>query len=940
MAKSSTSGQVVGATVKVLLVIQPMQCPKCQHDNRDRAKFCRECAAPLTRACESCGAELEPNAKFCDECATPTGASGAHQARMADAADAAGARKVVTVVFADLAGSTALHERVDAESALRLMERYYETLRAVVEKHGGTVVKLLGDGVMAAFGVPQVAEDDAIRAVYAGVAMQAAFRALVGEQTTALAEVGLRISVNTGEVVVSGGHDDIIGDPINIAARLQRAAGHGDVVIGEETHRLVASLVTLESLGSFALTGRSGAVTAYRIVSLERPAGVSATPFVGRDSELARITAVYDAAIATPTARLAVLLGSPGLGKSRLIDELLLRLGTSASIIDAHCDAAGGATFAPLADALRKFLEIEAGVGRDSIHGTIESALATDDSERTRIASGVTSLLAGEPASAEETFFVVRRLLASFAAEKPVVLVIDDLQWAEPLLLDLVEHLIQWGTGAALFVVAGARPELRELRSSLVTPDGLATDVITLEGLDAGAATRLAAHVVGASDLPAAVAAKVLATSEGNPLFVGELVRMLVHEGVLMRDGDRWVIGEGLASFEMPPTIHALLAARIERLSPRDRTILERAAVIGRQFSRGAVSELMPGGVDDLDARLEALRRSELIERDTGWFLGEPAMRFHHVLIRDAAYRRLLKETRIELHTRIADWIEARAGESVEYDEAIGLHLEQAHQLLGELGTFDEAGRALGERAAQRLAAAGRRSLARDDVSLAANLLGRALDRLDKTDPVRADLALDACEAQLAAGDVGAAAPVIEELDGFAARSKRLRAWHTCFVGQLTALTAPEELHATADAVATAAEQLATLDDTAGEAKAHFVHAQALARLGKVGACDGTQRGRSPPCQRRPRRRTARRAVGTEPRYTRERPLPRRRASAAHHARGASRRIGRALLPGRTRSVARSHRRRAPHDRVVAQDGRRARHFPPSVRGRRLRRAH
>src|SRR6185503_1772286 len=303
----------------------------------------------------------------------------------------------------------------------------------------------------------------------------------------------------------------------------------------------------------------------------------------------------------------------------------------------------------------------------------IAAALPADAPDHARIVAGIAALLAGSPASPEETFFVVRRMLAALAQTKPVVLVIDDLHWAEPLLLDLVEHLVQWGSGVPLLVLVGARPELRDVRSSLVTPGGLVGDVLTLAGLDAGAAMRLAANVIGAEDLPAAVAAKVLATSEGNPLFVGELVRMLVDEGAIERQGERWIVGANLAALEMPPTIHALLAARIERLRPEERTVLERAAVVGRHFSRSAVAALLgrngsgswavaSGQGSELDARLEALGRTQLIERDTGWFLGEPVLRFHHVLIRDAAYRRLLKGTRAQLHEQLADWIEAQVG--------------------------------------------------------------------------------------------------------------------------------------------------------------------------------------------------------------------------------------------------------------------------------------
>jgi class 3 adenylate cyclase/ketosteroid isomerase-like protein len=792
----------------------------CGHVNPERAKFCLECGAALAPRCGSCGAEITAAAKFCGECGAGV--------RVPATPSPVSARKVVTILFADLAGSTALHEHLDPESVTALMESYYQAMRGAVEAHRGTVVKFLGDGVMAAFGVPRVAEDDALRAVRAGVAIVEAVRGLgVGN------DLSVRVALNTGEVVVNADNTDIVGDPVSVAARLQQEARNGDVVLGESTHRLVATLVTLSPLGSVTLKGRAEAVKAYRVESLERPAGAGTVAFVGRAAEIARLEAAYATAAAKPAAGLAVLLGSPGLGKSRLIDEFARRCGEGATVIRAHCDAAGGATFAPLAEALRKILPES-----NTVPAALEAIVPGADAEHARIVAGIAALLAGSPASPEETFFIVRRFLAGIATTKPVVLVIDDLQWAEPLLLDLVEHLVQWGSGVPLLVLVGARPELRDLRSSLVTPGGLVGDVLTLAGLDAGAAMRLAANVIGAEDLPAAVAAKVLATSEGNPLFVGELVRMLVQEGALTKEGDRWIPGVALAALEMPPTIHALLAARIERLRPEERTVLERAAVVGRHFSRSAVAALLSRNGSELDARLEALRRGELIERDTGWFLGEPVLRFHHLLIRDAAYRRLLKGTRAELHARFADWVAARAGDTADHDETIGWHLEQAHQLLRELGPLDEAGRALGARAAQHLAAAGRRALGRDDLPVAADLLGRAVDRLDVGDAARADLALDWCEALLSAGDVGPAAAAIAELGRFTEGSERLRAWRTCFASQLTVLTAPQELQAAADAVAEAAEQLTTQGDAAGEAKAHSVHAQALARLGKVGACE------------------------------------------------------------------------------------------------------
>lgn len=823
-----------------------MNCPACQHENRDGAKFCEECASPLKRTCAGCASPLRPGAKFCDECGAPTtdatpvrhgpGAAPAHRSP-APGAEADGARKVVSIVFADLIGSTALHERLDAESARRFVEGYYVAMRGAVESQGGTIAKLLGDGVMAVFGLPRVAEDDALRAVRAAVAMQRAFRELADLHGAVVGTTGLRVAVNSGEVVAKEA-GEVLGDPVNVAARLQDQGRDGDVVIGEATRRLVSALVTLVPLGSLTLKGRAEAVNAYRVVSLDPPASATTAAFVGRKDELSRLAAVQDESVSANAARLAVLLGSPGLGKSRLIAEFTRRFEERATVITAHCDAAGGASFAPVSQALRALLGIDEGATGDSLRSAIDAAVAGDDADRSRILDGITALLAASPSAPEETFFVVRRLLAMLAASRPVILVIDDLHWAEPLLLDLVEHLVQWGAGLPLFVLVGARPELRDARSSLATSGGVVSDVLMLGGLDAGAAMRLAANAIGAADLPAAVAAKVLASSEGNPLFVGELVRMLVHEGVLKQEGKRWTAGAGLAVLEMPPTIHALLAARIERLKPEDRVVLERASVVGRHFSRSAVAALLPDTAADLDIRLESLRRSELIEPDAGWFLGEPALRFHHVLIRDAAYRRLLKGTRADLHGRFADWVEGRSPGAVEHDETVGRHLEQSFQLLKELGPVGTSGRALGERAAGRLAAAGRRALARDDLSLAAGLLGRALHCLDADAHSRADLALDWCEALLAAGDVAAATRAIAELSRFLTDSPRLQAWMTCFSGQLTALTAPQALLETVDAVAAAADQLARLGDDAGEAKAHSVHAQALARLGRVGACE------------------------------------------------------------------------------------------------------
>src|SRR5262245_14021374 len=272
-----------------------MDCSTCGRANRPGNRFCSGCGRPLAPRCPACGAEAEPGAQFCGDCGAPLAAPAAAPAP--HPAEDASARKIVTIVFGDLTGSTALHERLDAESVRRFMDAYYQAMRGAVEAHGGTVTQLLGDGVKAVFGTPRVAEDDAIRAVRAAVAMQRAFAELAAAQAGAVGRTGLRVAVNTGEVIVSEA-SEIIGDPVNVAARLQEQAGEGDVVIGESTRRIVSELVTLAPLGVFALNGRAESVAAYRVESLERPAGAFATPFVGRDTELRRILAVYEGAVA------------------------------------------------------------------------------------------------------------------------------------------------------------------------------------------------------------------------------------------------------------------------------------------------------------------------------------------------------------------------------------------------------------------------------------------------------------------------------------------------------------------------------------------------------------------------------------------------------------------------------------------------------------------
>ncbi|MGH7857641.1 MAG: ATP-binding protein, partial [Candidatus Binatia bacterium] len=364
--------------------------------------------------------------------------------------------------------------------------------------------------------------------------------------------------------------------------------------------------------------------------------------------------------------------------------------------------------------------------------------------------------------------------------------------------------------------------------------------------MDQSATEALACGLLGTDRVPPELLARLPESTQGNPLFVRELVRMLVDDGVLLRSNGTWVTTIDVDAIEVPPTIHSLLAARVDRLDQAERTMLELASVIGKEFYRGAVDELAPASVRvSLDAHLESLRRKEFIEPAGTYWIDEPVFRFHHVLIRDAAYRRLLKEARAELHELAAGWLERKtAGVLGEHDELIGYHYEQAHESLRQLkapgAERDEHAQELERRAAHHLSAAARSALDRDDVPAAAALSRRALERLDHDNPDRGEILIVHCEALLAVGDVVAADPPVQELERIAeeASDGRLKAWATLFEFEERIVGSPSRLPEMEERAREAADVLSSLGDRAGAAKAHTVHATILASLGRVTECE------------------------------------------------------------------------------------------------------
>jgi class 3 adenylate cyclase/tetratricopeptide (TPR) repeat protein len=650
------------------------------------------------------------------------------------------ARKVVTVLFTDVAGSTALGERLDPELLRSVMWRYFETVQAVLERHGGTVEKFIGDAVMAVFGVPVVREDDALRAVRAAAEIGDALLDL-NDELAHEHDIGIetRTGINTGEVIVGGSASDqrlATGDAVNVAARLEQAAAAGEVLLGPATYAAVSEFVHAEAAPPVDAKGKSEPLVAYRLIGVrpEVPAFTRpiSTPFVGRSVELGRLHAAFEEAVATRSATLATIVGTPGIGKSRLARELLGSLRNEARVLVGRCTSYGeGVPYLPLVD-----------VVRDS--GDVAQLLA--QAERGDIAARLVHGAIGSReggGSPDETAWAFRRLFETLAVARPVVLVVDDIHWADPALLDLIENLTAWSSGAPIFVLCTARPDLFDVRPSWAAPSMGAT-LVVLEPLDDHDSEELVNAV--AHELAPELRERVVATAEGNPLFVEQLVAHLAH------DPDASIV---------PPTIQALLAARIDRLAPEERAVVQLGSVEGRLFHRGAVSELLRGGPGtSVGGTLLALARKEFVRPDRSLFPGDDGFRFNHVLIRDVAYASIPKEQRSRLHARLADWLEARRDGAAANDEIVGYHVEQAYRLGLELGRRDDE---LALRAGRLLRRAGEAALDRAEPRSAVSLLSRAEVLLSDAPVERATLRPDLARALQDSGSLPAAAEMFAD---------------------------------------------------------------------------------------------------------------------------------------------------------------------------------
>ena len=642
-------------------------------------------------------------------------------------------RKTVSVVAADVLSLGGPH---DPETLRRPMARAVETVTDVLQRHGASTEGSTTGGVIGIFGVPEVHEDDALRAVRAATEARDALRELSPElERDWNVAVALRAGVNTGEVVAGNAtaHTLVAGDAVTVAARLQQAADPGEILLDEQTEELVHDALRAEPVEPSALKA-TGHGSAWRLLELEAEAPGYArrleTPLIGRAVELAQLRQAYDRVVDGRAAHLFTVLGAAGIGKSRLARELVISTGDEATVLQGHCPSYGeGVTFWPLR-----------GIVQDV--GDLREALA-DEEEADAIAERVLGAvgLEGKASTNEETFWATRKLFEALARERPLVVVIEDVHWAEPAFLDLVEHIAEWSTDSPILLLCLGRPEVVDERPRLGGGRSNISSVV-LEPLSQRESDELI--LLGSVELDEETRARIAEAAEGNPLFIEQMLAMVSEHGAG---------GEDLA---VPPTIHALLAARLERLEASERAVLQRASVIGREFHGPALIELFPK--DEwaaIGGALDSLVRRELLRP-----MQEEVFRFRHLLLLEVAYDSLPKLARADLHERAGNWLEHERGE----EEIVGYHLERAHLYRAELGPVDAEGRALARRAATRLGAAGRRAYERGDLQAAVGLLSRASALLEPGAAGRVELLADLGEALRETGDFERAETVLEEV--------------------------------------------------------------------------------------------------------------------------------------------------------------------------------
>ena len=624
-------------------------------------------------------------------------------------------RRLVSVLFADVVGSTALGDENDPEVVRTVLSRYFERVQRIVESHGGRVEKFIGDAVMAVFGVPRLHDDDAERAVRAGLAIRDSMAALNADASLSLEA---RIGVNSGEAVAAVDERDqlmVTGDVINVAARLQQGAAPGEVVVGDLTQRLTRSAIDYRPRTPMDARGKSNPIVAFEAVAARSrmPEQARGLPemrsrLVGRTTELHLLVDSFERVRRDSRAQLFTVVGTAGVGKSRLVGEFLAKVVSDpgVTVLRGRCLPYGaGITYWPLIEILQADLAVTAGHDRDEVFHRLTAgvqALIGTESERLAVRSRLEVLLgladAGQslpdvapPRLAAELGWGVARYLEATAAARPLIAVVDDLQWAEPPAVSIVSNLLDQVADVPIFLVCIARPDLLEQH-----PDWGAgrpnSTLISLEPLSEDETRTLISRLLDIDDLPQALRSEIIGRAAGNPLFCEEFIRMLIEDGRLTRDGDRWrATRPDSLGIRVPESIHALLAARLDALSGSAKRVLQSASVIGEQFERSQVAMLVGDQETngELGAELDRLVRAGHVVADRG--AGPGAYRFRHILIRDVAYASLPKAERARIHAAFGRQLEERAGDRRdELTEILAHHAERAFTLGVELRASPE----------------------------------------------------------------------------------------------------------------------------------------------------------------------------------------------------------------------------------------------------------
>jgi class 3 adenylate cyclase/tetratricopeptide (TPR) repeat protein len=668
-------------------------CPHCGFENAAGRKFCGGCGAPLARTCPSCGAANEPGTRFCGECgsalADDAPASAAPAAKAAE-------RRLVSVLFADLVGFTPLSESRDPEEVRELLSRYFDTCRRLIGIYGGTVEKFIGDAIMAVWGTPTAQEDDAERAVRTALDLVTAVAAL-GEEIGA-PDLALRAGVLTGEAAVNlaaEGEGMVAGDLVNTAARIQAAAAPGTVLVGDATRRATAAAIAYEPAGEHELKGKAEPMSLFRALRVTAIRGGARTsselepPFVGRTRELRLVKEHFHGAAEERKAHLVSVVGIAGIGKSRLAWEFEKYLDGVADEVLWHrgrCLAYGdGVAYWALAEMIR----MRALIAEDDAPDVALEKLRTmleqrvdDPAEQSWLEPRLAHLLglAEQTSGDRQDLFSAWRLFFERLAERsPVLLVFEDLQWADSALLDFVDHLLEWSHAHPIFVLALARPELAERRPSFGAAGRNAT-TLSLEPLSAAAMEELLDGF--APGLPDDLRARILDRAEGVPLYAVETVRMLLDRGLLAREGDVYRPTGTIEALEVPETLHALVAARLDGLEPEERRILQDAAVLGKSFTKVGLAALSDLSEPELEPVLTSLVRKEVLSVQADPRSPERGQyAFLQDLLKQIAYETLAKAERKARHLAAAEYLEQATGQAEqEAVEVVAAHYLDAYE--------------------------------------------------------------------------------------------------------------------------------------------------------------------------------------------------------------------------------------------------------------------